>query len=126
MTFVIAFGWASVTDLYLFATKDEASQKISDYLSCNIQLEDHCHYEDPYPMWVIYIRLSFTMSLGLVLFLVFGMQRRVLNHWKNIFLLVKRRNFRGLLNMSIEQTKAEAQLVKLTVGSKTKVVKRKN
>jgi len=89
-------------------------------------MEDHCHYEEPYPMWVIYLRFSFTMCFGLVLFLVFGFQRRVFNHWRNIFTLISRRNFRGLLNMSIEQTKGDAQLVKLTVGAKTKVVKRKN
>jgi len=117
--FVWVYGWAGFTGLYFRIHRDELRQGFVDYVLCNAAKEEHCVNEHPIPMWVVYVEVINFCNMGTILFFTFGIQPKVMRHWKNMLTLLWRGEFRALTDLSI-QTKSRRTSIKVTGYSKDK------
>jgi len=112
--FVWVFGFSAFVLFYFKIREDELVQGFTDYVLCNAQMRDDCVNEHPIPMWIIYVEFINFTNIGWWLWLLFGLQKKVLVHWKKIFTHLATGNYAALKSMSIESKSQHKGTVKLT------------
>jgi len=120
LIYVWIFGFATFVGFYFEYNTDRFTQGFTDYVLCNAAKEEHCENTEPIPIWIIYVDIVNYTNVGTYVLVCFGGQKKILQHWKQMFIHISKGEFRELSNLSIEGT--VKTIVKVTIGANSKKV----
>jgi len=126
--FLWVVGYCGFTAIYLKANQDRFTESFTKYVLCNAAMEEDCVNEDPLPIWIVYLQIFNWCSSGTFCLVTFGLQFKILRHWKLLLGHLVRGEFKAITNMSLGaegRTNTNDGIITVTVGSEQKKLKQK-
>ena len=118
LLFMLAFLWlcgfSAFSGYYVLSIQDELVEGFKNYVLCNATMRDDCENEHPIPFWIAVVATVNFCSIGTVLFFVFGLEPKIVRHWKTLLTHLMRGEFEALTTLRLLKRKKRIGTMKMS------------